>query len=122
MAFDKVNECHAFVNSILRNNPDREKLATEIALKDYAIEFQFVEDFANIAMAIEKQLYELNAENIEEKQVMVKAIMINAMMQFKNRMKKAEENYKYKLNRVQIKKSYKLPTKICPYKENIRDE
>lgn len=83
---DKVNECHAFINQMLRELPNGKELAKELALKDWAIEQQ-VGGWRH-----------LTTDNIEWTKIKIQAILICAMEEFDQRKKRAEEMYEYTLS------------------------
>lgn len=95
---DKVNECHAFINQMLRDEPNGKKLAKELALKDWAIEQQVGEDIRQIGQHINEALNVLTPHNIEYTKMKIQAILICAMKEFDQRKEHAEEVYEYTLS------------------------
>lgn len=73
---DKVNECHAFMNQMLRELPNDKELAKELALKDWAAEQQVGEEIRQIGQLINESLSALTSDNTEWTKIKIQAILI----------------------------------------------
>lgn len=89
---EQMNKTHEKIFILLRDIPNNEQLALNIAAHQYWMEVQLSQDYELIKNSILTELSATNLNNIEYQMVKIEAILLTVQKQFEERKIKALKN------------------------------